>query len=60
MPTKRRLKGPTPHGGEYAEIYFLNAEHDMVDETAATEFIIIEFDETGREIVTTRGKMDGR
>lgn len=55
MAKRKRVDGKTPSGGDYSELVFLNAAHDVVDETEATEFIIRECKEGGELINTVYG-----
>ena len=37
-----RINEPTPNGGDYSEIFYLNYDGDLVDENVATHAIIRE------------------
>lgn len=56
MAKKKRIDGRTPNGGDYSEIYFLDAKGDMVDEKDAVEFIIRECKIDGELVQTTYGR----
>ena len=49
----KRLYEKTPCGGDYSEIFFLDENHNLVDETVATEAIIRECEADGNLICET-------
>jgi hypothetical protein len=46
----KKIDGPTPSGGSYATVAYLNDDHESVDEELATTVIISEFDDDGNII----------
>jgi hypothetical protein len=48
-----RINEPTPNGGIYAEIFYMNDSGEEVDKDKATQMIIKEFDENNTLIETT-------
>ena len=58
MSKHERVNEKTPNGGDYSEIFYLNARHDVVDEEEATEFTINECRSDGTIINTVYGLMN--
>ena len=50
MATVVRSNEPTPHGGAYSELTYLDDHYHVVDETQATRCVIRECDEKGNTI----------
>jgi len=50
-----RIEGPTPNGGEYAEISFTDRNGNPCEEKDAYRFSINEFDKEGAVINSTYG-----
>lgn len=57
MATYRKIKGKTPNGGAYSEIYFFDEKGNAVDETKAVRCVIRECSEKGELISETWGVM---
>lgn len=55
MAKHRKVKGKTPNGGAYSEIYFFDADGNLVDETKAVRCVIRECAENGDLISETWG-----
>ena len=55
MATKKRHDGPTPNGGAYSELYFMDKNFKIVDESIATHCVIRECDKNGKLIHETFG-----
>lgn len=51
-----RTIGPTPNGGDYSEIYFLNKNGKIVDESKATKCVIRECKADGTLVSETFGE----
>ena len=51
----RRIEGPTPNGGEYAEISFTDRKGKPCEEKDAYRFTINEYDKEGTVINSTYG-----
>ena len=49
-----RIDKRTPHGGDYALVFFLDNENKACDKENATNGYIQEFDSTGKMICETR------
>lgn len=52
MATKRK-EGPTPNGGAYSVIVYLNGEGEAVDKEQATRAEVVEFNRRGEAIFRT-------
>lgn len=52
----KRIDGKTPSGGDYAEFYFLDEEHNEVDEGKETTIVICECKADGTLIKETWAK----
>ena len=55
MASYERVNEKTPCGGAYSEIYYLDDNHNVVDETVATKCVIRECDENGNLLQETWG-----
>ena len=55
MENYERHDGPTPSGGAYSEIYYLNDKNEVVDSSIATRCVIRECREDGTLIQETWG-----
>jgi hypothetical protein len=55
MITSERRDGPTPAGGAYSVMYYLDMQHNAVDKEAATVLRICEYDEQGKLLFETLG-----
>lgn len=55
MANHRKIKGKTPNGGAYSEIYFFDADGNIVDEAKAVRCVIRECAENGDLISETWG-----
>jgi hypothetical protein len=53
--TQERSEGPTPKGGAYAIIFYLDDEWDLTTKDVATHFEVIEYGADGRSFFHTRG-----
>jgi hypothetical protein len=51
----QKVKGKTPNGGAYSEIYFFDEDGNIVDETKAVRCVIRECSEQGELITETWG-----
>lgn len=49
----QHVDGPTPHGGAYATIYYLDDSEKAVSKENATKVRICEFDKNNKLIYTT-------
>ena len=47
------VKGPTPNGGAYAQIYYLDSNDKITDKENAVKGNVLEFDENDRRICET-------
>ena len=56
MTTRSRIDEPTPNGGEYSEIVFLNDQYEEVDESEATRCVIRECMSDGKLVAETWGE----
>lgn len=50
-----KVNGETPNGGGYSEIYYLDSDGNIVDETEAVRCVIRECTEDGELIAETWG-----
>lgn len=50
-----RIDEPTPNGGAYSELVFLDENNDVVDESNATHCVIRECTEDGTTVAETWG-----
>lgn len=55
VPTVQRIDEPTPNGGDYSEIIYMNDNWDVVDEDVATQCVICECAADGSLICETFG-----
>ena len=55
MATHKRTNEKTPRGGDYSEIYYLDKDGNIVDETTATKCVIRECKQNGELICETWG-----
>lgn len=55
MATHKRVNKKTPSGGDYSEIYYMNDNFEVVDETEATLCKILECKANGDLIFETIG-----
>ena len=55
MASYYRTDEPTPAGGDYSEIYYLDDQHNVVDEEEATRCIICECKKDGTLVNETFG-----
>lgn len=55
MAKYEKIPGETPNGGAYSEIYYFDAEGNIVDETKAVRCVIRECTENGELIAETWG-----
>lgn len=55
MATHKRTNKPTPRGGDYSEIFYLDEDGKVVDETIATKCVIRECKANGELICETWG-----
>lgn len=55
VPTVQRIDEPTPNGGDYSEIIYMNDNWDVVDEDVATQCVIRECAADGSLIRETFG-----
>lgn len=53
-----RRNEKTPNCGDYSEIWYLDCEHNVVDESEATEFVIRECKKNSELIQSTYGLMN--
>lgn len=53
-----RTEGPTPQGGAYAIIYYLNNDFQPIEKKFATRFEIIEYDAVGQGFFSTLGSLN--
>lgn len=51
--------GPTPAGGVRSTAAYLNDDWELVDKADATQVEITEYDELGKIIMTTVGRVGG-
>lgn len=56
MASRERKDGLTPNGGEYSEIVYLDADHNEVDASVASEFILRELKDDGTLVGEIIGK----
>jgi hypothetical protein len=56
--TSKRMEGPTPAGGEYGVVYFLNDAGEPADEAVATRFEFIEYDTNGDHVERSYGTIE--
>lgn len=54
MITKETLRGPTPEGGDYSEIYYFDDKGRAIDKSNATKLIIRELLDNGTLVNETR------
>lgn len=57
MATHRKIKGKTPNGGAYSEIYYLDKDGNVVDESKAVRCVIRECAKDGKLIHETWGSV---
>lgn len=57
MAESRRKDGPTPNGGTYSVVYFLDDSGELVDEAEATNVELVEFDAEGSQVFRTYGQL---
>ena len=55
--SNKRIEGSTPSGGDYAELYFMDADGNPVDEKDATCGEIVELTNDGKMLMSTVFKM---
>ena len=55
----KRIDNKTPSGGDYAMIYYLDDEDNVVVEEKATRTIINEYTKDGKLLFTTYGFING-
>lgn len=55
----KRIDGKTPSGGDYAMIFYLDDEDNVVAEKKATHTIINEDTKDGKLLLTTYGFING-
>ncbi len=60
MAKQVRIDEKTPCGGDYSVISYLDKDHNLVDESEATEFIIEECRKDGIVIVSTMGLLSNQ
>lgn len=53
----RRIEGPTPNGGAYSVIVYLNIDFQPVEEIEATHAEITEYDQNGLVILRTYAEL---
>ena len=53
--THERAEGPTPRGGAYSIIFYLDENHALTTKDVATHFEIAEYDADGRSFFHTSG-----
>ena len=58
MAKTERIDGPTPSGGDYSEIVYLDDSGNCVDETSATRCVIRECKLDGTLLFETWGLVD--
>lgn len=51
--TKERFDGPTPHGGTYTMIYYLDGKRALTDKGKAVAAEIVEFDANDNQVWRT-------
>lgn len=52
----QRINEPTPNGGDYSEIYYLDEKNNNVDEKQATKCVIRECKKDGELVNETWGR----
>jgi hypothetical protein len=55
--TTKRLAGPTPRGGAYSVIHFMDIDHNDAEEKDATHVEIVEYDKDGEQLWRTYGEI---
>ena len=55
MATHERINEKTPNGGDYSELFYLDHDGHVVDETEATRCVIREYKSNGDLICETWG-----
>ena len=56
--THLRKYHKTPHGGDYSEIHYLDDQSNVVDSSAATRCVILEFKMDGTFVYETWGYLN--
>jgi hypothetical protein len=56
--TSERREGPTPNGGAYSEIIYLDDNMNLVDKTEATQAEILEYNDANQVIQRTYGRIN--
>jgi len=56
--TQERIEGPTPNGGAYAIMYFMDDNGDPCAEDRAARAEIVEYDQDGNGIFRTYGSFN--
>lgn len=57
VPTAQRVDEPTPNGGDYSEIIYMDDNFDLADEDVATKCVILECMADGSIICETFGTL---